>query len=277
MTRRTSSGRRTVPIFLGLLLVLGVDAAPSWEAAVGGLRTGSHSSKGHSKKGGVGHRSKRRHYSGGHYRAHHRGHSGWRHRGYYRGYYRPYYGYRAYYDPWGYRYRPYRGGGARETRVGRGFRYLIDGDPKRAVTVFAKLAEAQPYDVLPKLGYAIAMSELGELELGVWAMRRAIRTDPEAVRDAPLPYLLRPRVRALLAVYHPAHSDDPQLGHDEGAHFMVAALSWLLGDQAGASSATQWALAGGDNHESTLLLSRALPRPDFESGQESFSAEPRPD
>ena len=122
---------------------------------------------------------------GGHHGKHHSKHHHYSHR-YRYGYYGGYYGY-PYYRGYGY----WRGYGSRrayrrETASERGFRYLVDGDAKRAVSVFAKLAESQPDNAMPKLGYAIAMSELRELELGVWAMRRAILTDPAALQNAPI-------------------------------------------------------------------------------------------
>jgi hypothetical protein len=211
--------------------------------------------------------------SHGHGGSRHGGHGGHHHHGHHRHpYYYGYYGYGYYgygYPYWGSAWRPYWGAPYRsyrsETPTERGFRHLVEGEQKRAVSVFAKLAEEHPEDALPKLGYAIAMSELHELELGVWAMRRAIRTDADALRDARLDPALRPRIRALLDVYHPEPSDAdrpdaPALGHGESTHFMVAALLWVLGDYAGASSATRAAIEGGDDDASTHALAEALSR-----------------
>ena len=237
MTRRR--GPRALSLLLGVLLALGINTLSFNEAQARGF--GKHKSSSHHKHHRR-HSSHRRHHS---HRSHHFG----------------YYGHDYF---WGYGYGPYWGPRVRARWVGRetqsecGFRYLAEGHPKRAVSIFAKLAESEPYDALPKLGYAIAMSELDELELGVWAMRRAIRTDPEILRKASFDPALRPRVLALLEVYHPHHSDDPQVVHSEDAHFMVAALLWVLGDEAGAASAAQWAIADGDDHESTRVLSRAI-------------------
>lgn len=139
-----------------------------------------------------------------------------------------------------------------------GFAYLVSGKLKQAVSVFARQAEADPGNAVPKLGYSIAMSELGELELGVWAMRRAVRTSPEALRGAEIDNRLRPRVAALLDVYHPSDSDS---SHGDDAHFMVASLLWVLGDIEGARAAIAAAAADGDEHDSTLALSLALSTP----------------
>ncbi len=86
-------------------------------------------------------------------------------------------------------------------------------------------------------------------------MRRAIRTDPNAIRGVDLDDRLRVRVAALLDVYHPA---DHAVSHGDDAHFMAAALLWVLGDTEGANSAIAAAAADGDEHDSTLALSRAL-------------------
>ncbi len=231
MTRRIGS------LLLAAFVAFGLSVAQAGEAEAGKNMRARSSSGG----GGHGHR---RHTHGQRHGGHHH------HRSYYRHYY-----------PYGYGYGYGYGGGWRGTysptwRVSgeeRGFAYLVDGDLKRAVSVFAKEAEANPESSLPKLGYSIAMSELGELELGVWAMRRAIRTDLKALRGVDLEDRLRKRVAALLDVYHPADhasSDD--------AHFMAAALLWVLGDTEGANSAIAAAAADGDEHDSTLALSRAL-------------------
>jgi len=242
---------------MGLLLacslsLVAADPALAWSAKRQGRSShksdgGHHGHQGHGKH--YGHHGHGRHHGGKHYRP-----------------YRYYYGYPSYWA-WGYGgYGGYWGapasrrGYARETETERGFRYLVEGDRKRAVSTFAKLAESRPDEALPKLGYAIAMSELGDVQLGVWAMRRAIRTDAGALLRPPVDPSLRPRIRALLDLYHPTNPDPtgPEPPHGDDAHFMVAALLWVLGDVAGASSATEWALADGDDHESTRVLARAI-------------------
>jgi hypothetical protein len=214
---------RFAAVVLGLLLAFGSTGdAQAWRAK---------------KHGG-------KHKSGKHYEHRHRHHYGR-------------YSYWSYGWP---NYRHSRRDTRYETPTERGFRYLSQDDPKRAVTVFSELAKAKPELALPKLGYALAMSELGELELGVWAMRRAVRTDPDALRDPRIDPALRPRIQALLGIYHPAEEHAETVAHDEDAHFMVAALLWVLGDEAGASSATTWAIRDGDELESTRALADAIRR-----------------
>ena len=235
MTRRIGS------LLLAAFVAFGISVAQAGEAEAG------RKMRAKSLSGGGGH-AHRRHGHG------HRHRSRGSHHHYYRGHHPYGYGY-GYGYGWGWgrsRYSPPWGVSGEE----RGFVYLVNGDRKRAVSVFAKEAEANPGNALPKLGYSIAMSELGELELGVWAMRRAIRTDPQALRKVDLDARLRPRIAVLLDVYHPT---DHSASHGEDAHFMAAALLWVLGDTEGASSAIAAAAADGDEHDSTLALSRALP------------------
>ncbi len=234
--------RRIGSLLLAAFVAFGISVAQAGEADAGKKMRAKSSS-------GGGHGHRRQTHGHRHHGRHH-------HRSYFRHHYPYGYGYGFGYG-YGYRGRwwgPYSPTW-RVSAEERGFAYLVGGDPKRAISVFAKRAEANPENALPKLGYSIAMSELGELELGVWAMRRAIRTDPQALRGVNLDDRLRPRVAALLDVYHPADHAAP---HGEDAHFMAAALLWVLGDTEGAGSAIAAAAADGDEHHSTLALSRAL-------------------
>lgn len=52
-----------------------------------------------------------------------------------------------------------------------------------ALNVFGRAARAHPSGGEPKIGYAIAMADLGQLGKSLWAMKRALVYDPGAIRS----------------------------------------------------------------------------------------------
>lgn len=136
-----------------------------------------------------------------------------------------------------------------------GWDLLADGSHGSALHAFARSAERQPRDGVPKVGYSLAAAEVGELEGAAWAMRRVFRIDPEAAHRAPVDHRLEPRVRDLIRRYrdrarHERHASD--------AAFMVAALHHLLGEDDHAHEALRESRDYDDGRASTVALIRSL-------------------
>jgi hypothetical protein len=159
----------------------------------------------------------------GHHGIHVRfGHGYDRHAGYYYGLHhdnhRSYGEYKYLYDP----HKRDHG-----DRLAFGWDLLRQDLSGRALRVFGDVAEAYPLNGEPKVGYAIAAAETGRLSKGVWAMRRALQYDPDALDYVSLDYVLRVIVKDLIGRY--------KYWNDYGvreidSYFMVAAFHYLLGE-----------------------------------------------
>lgn len=58
---------------------------------------------------------------------------------------------------------------------------LKQGQYSKALTLFAQEAQSYPNSGVPKVGYALATASGGDLDRGIWAMRRAFRIDPDSL------------------------------------------------------------------------------------------------
>jgi len=100
---------------------------------------------------------------------------------------------------------------------------LAHGEARAALRSFAKLAPAAPRTAGPKVGYALALAELGRHDKAARAMRRALRIDPEGVRYLTVPEPVHEHLGDLAETYH--HHAERDSGAD--SMFMAAALHYL--------------------------------------------------
>ena len=101
----------------------------------------------------------------------------------------------------------------------------------------------------------IAAYFAGMIAIGVWAMRRALRIDPNSVHYVSVDGLLRPRVEHLVTQYQ--HNPGGTL-HDAEAAFMLASLHYLMRDTAAARASFDVALASGEQSPSAINLGRLI-------------------
>lgn len=223
-----------------------------------GFHIGSHGGH-HGHRGYHGRHGYRHGYPGFHYRRY----SGYRHHGY-RDRYHDYHGRRSH---------PYRddtavdaaepypvpddaiGHDASSHGDQHGWGLLNEGEPLEALSAFGAEAKANPGAGVPKAGYALAAASAGDLDRGVWAMRRAFRYEPGVLPDLAEETGVHDTVDELIPQY------EYELGHDEAqsdAAFMIAALNVLKGDEAAADSAAARAAEEGDTTESLTNLQRVL-------------------
>lgn len=137
---------------------------------------------------------------------------------------------------------------------GSGWRELADGSYSQALSTFADLAEANPNKGIPKVGYALASAAGGDQDRGIWAMRRALRIDPNAIHYVAIDDRLRPRIQDLVSRYQQSMGT----GRNADAAFMVASLHYLLGDTSSARSAIDVAVGRADYAASTTNLQRLI-------------------
>ena len=126
------------------------------------------------------------------------------------------------------------------------------GRAGEALRSFSVTAQANPSNGVPKVGYALAAADLGRLDTGVWAMRRALRLDPDSLHLVNGDASLRSKVEHLVQRYE--NSDLNRTG-DGDAYFMLAALYYLLGDY---EASKRWIEQANDGPTSTENLHRLI-------------------
>ncbi len=215
-----------------------LSALPAATAEAGGFTVG-HAWRKHHRHGHHGHwRHSRRHHYGYHY-----------------GYY-PYYSYPAY--PY-YRFdtyveRRYEGTGD-DAPPRTGWQRLAEGHDADALYLFRRESEAEPQRALPKVGYSLAAAALGELGNSVWAMRRALTTDPESVPDVPVDEGVRALLDELIERFLPKPHYE---SGDMDDYFMLAALHYLAGELPEARIAIGRAVQKADTSASTRNLQQLI-------------------
>jgi hypothetical protein len=107
-----------------------------------------------------------------------------------------------------------------------GWDLIKKGRSHTALDVFGEIANSYPTSGGPKLGYAIAAADSGQLSKSVWAMRRALEFDSEFFSLFSMDKRLERKLVRLTSKYR-GYSHGLQ-EHD--AHFMLASLYYLLGN-----------------------------------------------
>ena len=156
-----------------------------------------------------------------------------------------------------------------------GWLLLNEGDADEALQFFSQQAQNNPSRGIPKIGYAIAVAETGNLTDGVRAMRRALRIDPSALHYLTIDPKLRPTVEGLIEHY--AHFAN-ESADDPDPPFMIAALRYLLREPEVANHAMLQAVSAGDRSESTINLDRLIGEQlkEFERIKTAPSTRPQP-
>ncbi len=214
---------------LAVALIAAIVVVPSAASASDGHHSsghhGGHHDRGHQRwHGGHGYGGHHGRYSydgrhgGVHLRlsfGHHGSHS--------RGYRSP--GSHNRHGRYGSRYRSLYNGGSGSYGIARHntaapWRLLAAGRYYDAQLAFGRQASSEPGNSVPKVGYALASALSGDLDKGVWAMRRALESNLYALEYLTVSQELRPKLEHLVHDY--AHRAD--------ARFMIACLHQLLGD-----------------------------------------------
>lgn len=130
-----------------------------------------------------------------------------------------------------------------------GWKLLAEGKWSEASSVFSNQAQSHPNYGVAKAGYAIAVAMNGDLERGVWAMRRAFRVDPKSLHYVNIDAKLEAVLGDLGTRYR---------NHGSDAVFMQAAFAYLRQDYATARVEIDRALSAGDRQISTRNLNTLL-------------------
>lgn len=158
-----------------------------------------------------------------------------------------------YYYPGSYGQESHSTGGGYDD-LDEGWNLLRRGRAAEAADTFGRLAQASPTAGMPKVGYALAAAELGRLDKGIWAMRRALRQDPESLQYVTIDHQLQPKVEAMIKRYQQSDRYDDS---SDGA-FMVAALLYLLGEMDAAQEAMERDSNSYDTYTSAKNLKRLI-------------------
>ncbi len=138
---------------------------------------------------------------------------------------------------------------------GGGWARLAEGRYSQALSIFAAQASGRPNEGRPKVGFALSAAAGGDLRRGVWAMRRAMRIDPNSMHYMTIDQPLRSRVEQLVTRYN---DDAGRTVRNAEAAFMLASLHYLLGDMNSARNAVDQAVADGDPNSSTSNLKHLI-------------------
>ncbi|TNG03871.1 MAG: hypothetical protein EP297_00060 [Gammaproteobacteria bacterium] len=112
-----------------------------------------------------------------------------------------------------------------------GWLQLASGEYLDALNTFSTQAKNEPNDGTLRVGYALAAAETGDLHKAVWAMRSALRIDPESLNHLTLDASLQSIIRNLITQYtNDRHNTLAIVARD----FMIASLYYLLGDDVSA-------------------------------------------
>ena len=139
--------------------------------------------------------------------------------------------------------------------TGPGWVLLANGHYAQAGDIFSRDVRYRPSDGVARVGLSLSAAAGGDLERGVWAMRRAVQVDPEALVYVTLEASLQDRVDALVKRYQRQLERSPS---DTDAAFMLASLSYLLGDDLTARRSIDEAVRYGDESQSTESLKRLI-------------------
>jgi len=132
--------------------------------------------------------------------------------------------------------------------VGNGWTLLSNNQASAALSDFGRQAQASPSKGSPKIGYALASADLGRLDKGMWAMRRALKTDPDALHYVALDRRLNMKVQQIIRQYE-AYSPG-----DADTDFMLASLHYLRRDMKAARNHIDQAMQAEDRSTSTTNL-----------------------
>jgi len=132
---------------------------------------------------------------------------------------------------------------------------LRGGRSAEALTAFSQIGQAIRAAGVPKIGAALSLAMLEQFDRGAWAMRRAIRLDPEAVAHVPVDDALRERLDRLVQQYR-------RSGHHgilaKDATFMLAVLHGLCGEWGAAHEMIDLAREVGDTSEAAAVYRQYL-------------------
>lgn len=109
---------------------------------------------------------------------------------------------------------------------GSGWDALAEGRYSDALQLFRILAETNPDRGIPKAGYAIAAAADGDLDRGIWAMKRALQYDAESLNYLRMDMELGATLTNLISHYQIRMNND----QDSDTGLMLASLYFLSGD-----------------------------------------------
>ena len=134
-----------------------------------------------------------------------------------------------------------------------GWQVLAQGQYSAALNVFAVESQSHPDSGIPKAGYALATAASGNLDRGVWAMRRAFRIDPDSLHYLQLDEKSHILVDNLIGQYASQQNDE---NINQG--FMISALYYLKHDYIAAKKSITSAHQYGDKSSSNTNLQRLI-------------------
>jgi len=132
-----------------------------------------------------------------------------------------------------------------------GWKHLKNGNAGQAMQIFAIQSQQNLNTGVPRVGFALAAAANGELDRGIWSMRRAVKMDPGSLDQIAIDDQLEPLIKEINEKYKSGVINNPEPTH---ASFMIAALSYLQQDY----STAQNYIVDADQSPSTRNLRQLL-------------------
>ncbi len=156
------------------------------------------------------------------------------------------------------------GTGLRETSTAPGIKTIAWNALKQgkfdiALDYFIQDAQNHPNSGLPKVGYALSVASLGDLEIATKVMRNAFAINPEAFKINP--DSLRHQhldKKSLTLINNLIHQFSAAQNDDANHAFMLAALNYLKHHYSAAKKSVSFAQQYGDNSQSVSNLQKLI-------------------
>ena len=139
--------------------------------------------------------------------------------------------------------------------AGTGWTQLANGQPVAARTSFANDIAAGGSPGIARVGFALAEADAGDLDRGVWAMRRAFTADKDMAASLMMDDSMSELVARVTRLYEQRMEEK---GNNSEDAFMLAAMYQLQGDPEMAMMAMDYALKANDTQVSTTNLSQLI-------------------
>jgi len=134
--------------------------------------------------------------------------------------------------------------------IDEAWQLLVDGFLTEAREMFVEIGTRYPFEGEPQIGYAIAAGLLHDDEAAAFALRKAMTDQPEAIVLVPQNLAMQGHLERLLDRWEEKSRVEPSAD----AMFMIAALRFMLQDEATAYFAVDEAINAGDDDASARNL-----------------------
>jgi len=131
--------------------------------------------------------------------------------------------------------------------------------PEAALRFFRRQSQDNPRQGKIAVGYGLSAALTGDNNRAIWALRRALDSDPYSIPNVKLDAVARDQLQYLGGNYEVTmNGEGSQPVQQADSAFMLAAVGYFIGDLAAARRGVNQALVVGDNLPSTRQLEQLI-------------------